>query len=109
MRTTTFYRSLLVAILFLSAEFVKAQFAFINSNSLTPTVTHSGCAVTVVDVNSDGLDDIVKMDQSTTLVIDMQNQDGTYTHYNLGAISGASRVWGMAVADVDHHPSIKRP
>lgn len=80
----------------------QAQFGFTNSNSLITTATHSGCAISVADINHDGLDDIVKMDQSKTLVIDMQNQNGTYTHYNLGSISGAN-VWGMAVGDVDHN------
>ena len=80
-----------------------AQFSFTNSNSLIPTASHSGCAVTVADINNDGLDDIVKMDQSTTLIIELQNKNGTFTHYNLGSITGTSRVWGMAVADVDHN------
>ncbi len=101
---TTFHKSLVLAsTCLLGALTSNAQFAFTNSNSLTPTATHSGCAITVVDVNNDGLDDIVKMDAATTLVVQMQNQNGTYTHYNLGNITGASRVWGMAVADVDHN------
>ena len=78
------------------------QFSFTNTNSLTPIATHSGNCITVVDVNNDGLDDIVKMDQATTLLVDLQNQNGTYTHYNLGNV-GAGSVWGMAVADVDHN------
>jgi len=58
MRTTTLYRMLLVAALFVSAQVARGQFAFTNSNSLTPTATHSGCCLVVVDVNNDGLDDI---------------------------------------------------
>ncbi len=103
MKTTTFYRLLFIVLLCVTAVSTHAQFAFTNSNSLTPTASHSGCAVTVVDMNNDGLDDIVKMDQSTTLVIEMQNKNGTFTHYDLGNITGTSRVWGMAVADVDHN------
>jgi len=80
-----------------------AQVQFANFNSISASTTHSGCAVTVADVNNDGLDDLVKMDQSTTLVVDLQNQDGSFTSYNLGNITGASRVWGMAVADVDRN------
>jgi|GEM_PF-64326 len=81
----------------------QAQIQFTNSNHLIATATHSGCAVTVVDINNDGLDDLVKMDQSEDLVIDLQNQDGSFTNYNLGNITGTNRVWGMAVADVDHN------
>jgi hypothetical protein len=80
-----------------------AQFSFTNSNSLIPTATHSGNAISVVDVNNDGLDDLVRMDQSEVLVVSLQKQNGTYTHYNLGSITGGDNVWGMAVADVDHN------
>jgi len=89
---------------FLSAvSTLQAQMQFTNSNIKIAAASHSGCAVSVVDMNNDGLDDLVKMDQSTTLIIDIQNQDGTFSHYNLGNITGSSRVWGMAVADVDHN------
>lgn len=100
---STMIKSFAFASCVLAAYSASAQFGFTNSNSLISTATHSGCAISVADINHDGLDDIVKMDQSTTLVIDMQNQDGTYTHYNLGAITGTSRVWGMALGDVDHN------
>jgi hypothetical protein len=100
---STFNRSLVLAACLIGAPAAFAQFAFTNSNSLIPTATHSGNAIAVIDVNNDGLDDLVKMDQSTTLMVDLQKQDGTFTHYSLGNISGSSRVWGMAVADVDHN------
>lgn len=100
----TFHKSFVIATSCLLGTFgANAQFSFTNSNSLIPTATHSGCAISVVDINNDGLDDIVKMDQSESLVIDMQNQNGSFTHYNLGMITGGSNVWGMAVADVDHN------
>lgn len=104
MKKSTLYCSLFV--LFLCELIVSkssAQFTFTNSNTLIPTASHSGCAVTVVDINDDGLDDIVKMDQSTTLIVELQNLNGTFTHYNLGNITGTAKVWGMAVADVDHN------
>lgn len=103
----TFYRTFLFASFTLTAINASSQFDFTDSNSLLSTASHSGVAVSVVDVNNDGLDDIVKMDQSTSLVIDMQNMNGTFTHYNLGNITGtcgsSCRVWGMALADVDHN------
>jgi hypothetical protein len=104
MKKSTHCSLILIAVIsFLGTINSQAQFAFTNSNTLLPAASHSGCAVTVVDVNNDGLDDIVKMDQSTTLVIELQNRDGSFTHYNLGNITGNSKVWGMAVADVDHN------
>lgn len=80
-----------------------AQFAFTNSNSLLsiPSIK-SGCAVTVVDVNNDGLDDILRMDQSTNLHLELQQQNGTFSPTDLGNIS-SSGVWAMAAADVDHN------
>lgn len=79
-----------------------AQTAFSNANSLIPIATHSGNCIAVADINHDGLDDIVKMDQASDLVIEMQDRNGTYTHYALGDV-GAGNVWGMALADVDHN------
>lgn len=100
---STLYRSFVLGSCLLGATGAFAQFSFTSSNSLISAVSHSGNAVTVVDVNNDGLDDIVKMDGATTLVIDMQNQNGTFTHYNLGTVASGGRVWGMAVADVDNN------
>lgn len=101
---TTFQKSLVIAsACIFGALSSNAQFGFTNSNSLTPIATHSGCAISVVDVNNDGLDDIVKMDQSDVLIVDLQSQSGTYTRYNLGTITGGTNVWGMALADVDHN------
>ncbi len=103
MTKITFQKSFAIAsACFLITASANAQFAFTNSNSLTPIASHSGNCITVVDINNDGLDDIVKMDQATDLVIEMQNQNGSFTHYNLGNL-GAGDVWGMAVADVDHN------
>lgn len=80
-----------------------AQFGFTNSNTrLTPTSMRSGNCVVVVDVNNDGMDDIVRMDQSRDLWVDLQQRSGNFTSYNVGNVSG-SNVWGMAVADFDHN------
>lgn len=105
MKKVTLLKSItLASCCILGAFSADAQFAFTNSNTaLNLTATHSGCAVTVVDVNNDGLDDILAMDQSTTLVVYMQNQNGSFTRTSLGNISGTARVWGMAAADVDHN------
>ncbi|MDQ3047883.1 MAG: FG-GAP-like repeat-containing protein, partial [Bacteroidota bacterium] len=102
---TTHLKPFALATLFaFSALQANAQFSFSNSNSLLSSTTmRSGCAVTVVDVNNDGLDDILRMDQSTTLHLELQNMDGTFSHTNLGNISGTSRVWAMAAADVDQN------
>ena len=104
MKKTTLKKSfVIVTSCLISAFSANAQFSFTNSNSLISNLTRSGCAISVVDINNDGLDDIVKMDQSDVLVIDLQNANGTFTNYDLGTITGGSNVWGMALADVDHN------
>ncbi len=101
MKKITLTRSLILvaATLLLSAS-AQAQFTFTNSNSSLPFLTYSGNAVTVVDVNNDGLDDMLIMDQGYFLILQLQQQDGTYTRDSLGSYIGA---WGMSAADVDHN------
>jgi hypothetical protein len=104
MNKATFLKSFAFVSCLLGTLGASAQFSFSNANTATGlTDAHSGCAVAVVDVNNDGLDDIVKMDLSTSLRVELMGQDGTFTYYDLGNISGSSRVWGMACADVDHN------
>jgi hypothetical protein len=61
--------SLLFSMLILSIGVIKAQnVSFTNSNNLltgNAVNYRSGNAVGVTDVNNDGLDDIVRLDQST--------------------------------------------
>ncbi len=103
MKKITLFKSFVIASCCVFGAFTaNAQFAFTNSNSLLPIASHSGCSVTVVDVNNDGLDDILKMDQSHVLILELQNTNGTYQHFNLGTVPGGT-VWGMAAADVDHN------
>ncbi|MFM7902669.1 MAG: hypothetical protein ACKPAD_11865, partial [Bacteroidota bacterium] len=45
--------------------------SFINANNKLANTTRSGCAVTVVDVNCDGLDDIVRMDQGHIIYLEL--------------------------------------
>lgn len=102
MKIFTSYRPLLSVGLALLSISAQAQFAFTNANSKFASQTHSGCSVTVVDVNNDGLDDILIMDQSKNLTVRLQNKDASFTTYPLGQVYG-SNVWGMAAADVDHN------
>src|SRR6185436_15122610 len=103
MKKFTLYRLLFAAVCVLITINARAQFAFTNSNGLLSVASHSGCSVTVVDVNNDGLDDILKMENSQILVLELQNRNGTFSRTALGAIPDGNDVWGMAAADVDHN------
>jgi hypothetical protein len=56
----------------------------------------------VVDIDKDGLDDIVRLDNGTTFRIEFQQVGGSFSSYVFpGTFS--SRTWGVTVADVDQN------
>ncbi|MBK7945400.1 MAG: VCBS repeat-containing protein [Flavobacteriales bacterium] len=91
---------LLVAAIALLPNLVRAQLAFTNSTPLMGPSISGGC-MGVVDMNGDGRDDIVKLDNARTLKVDYQNADGSFTTVNYGNMS-TSGQWGFAAADVDN-------
>ena len=78
-----------------------AQLTFTNSTPLMSASNSGGC-MGVVDMNGDGLDDIAKLDNARTFVVDYQNTDGSFTTVNYGSVSGSGQ-WGMAIADLDNN------
>jgi hypothetical protein len=90
----------LLSLLLLNAGEVNAQLSFTNSNAKLSVNTRSGCAVTVVDVNGDGLDDICRLNQGHIINLELQQRDGSFIHYTLDDIGGGS-AWAMTMADVD--------
>ncbi|MFN5324437.1 MAG: FG-GAP-like repeat-containing protein [Bacteroidota bacterium] len=84
----------------LSSAVSAQQLSFTNSNNKLSSATRSGCAVTVVDVNNDGLDDIVRMDQGHIINLELQQRDGSFYHQIITDIGGGS-AWAMTMADVD--------
>lgn len=77
-----------------------AQLSFTNSSNLLNQTFNSGGVVGVSDMNGDGLDDIVHMNNSRRVMIEYQNPDGSYTLYDYGNVSGSNQ-WGMCIGDVD--------
>ena len=79
------------------------QISFSDGNSLlsNPNV-RSGVAIAVVDMNGDGLDDIVRLSGGQELLIEFQQPGGApFLNYTYGSIAGQSQ-WSMCVADVDN-------
>jgi hypothetical protein len=75
--------------------------SFNNASTMLSTSYHSGGVTAVVDMDNDGLDDIVILDESVNLFVAYQQTDGTFNTSNYGAVSGEAQ-WGMCVGDIDN-------
>ncbi len=97
----------LYTLLFLAlAIFAQAQITFTNQTDLltNPSTIHSGVAVGVADVNGDGLDDIVRLNNAALLNIEYQSlPNQPFTHYE--ASSGPGNAWAMVIGDVNNDGS----
>jgi hypothetical protein len=91
----------LLAILCAIPAAVAGQTFTLSTSILSDQSAHSGGCVGIADMDDDGLDDLVLLDQAKHLYIDYQNSDGTFTSYDMGQASSASQ-WGMAVGDVNN-------
>ncbi|MCH9683507.1 MAG: VCBS repeat-containing protein, partial [Deltaproteobacteria bacterium] len=59
----------------------------------------SGVAIGITDMNGDGLDDLVRLDNTSALEVEFQQEDGSFVRLDYGLIGGSA--WGMALADVN--------
>lgn len=80
------------------------QISFTDQTANLSDPTHfSGVAVTINDVNHDGLDDIVILDNGRDLKIEFQQLDGVWTGLNTGVEMDNGNAWGMAVGDASNN------
>lgn len=78
-----------------------AQFSFSDQSSwLFNSTTKSAAPIGVSDMNGDGLDDIVRLDQTETLRIDYQAVGG-FTGFSYAQPLG--NQWSLCIADVDRN------
>ncbi len=80
------------------------QITFGDSSHLLPTSTvaaRSGSPLAISDMNNDGLDDIIRLHNSQTVLIAYQQPNGTFTELSLGNIAPFNKVWAVCIADVD--------
>jgi len=80
------------------------QIPFGDSTTLLPTSTvsaRSGSPMAISDMNNDGLDDIIRLHNSQTLLISYQQPNGTFTELSLGNVAPFYKVWAICVTDVD--------
>ncbi len=98
------YSGLAAITLILVSHPLAAQVTFTDSTSsaLTANTCNSGCAIGIADMNGDGKDDIVHLENARDLHIEYQNLPGqTFGHFSYGDVGGAS--WGMCIGDVDQN------
>ena len=91
--------------LFLLATFsvVSAQISFTNQVlMLTPADHYSGVAIAICDMNEDGLDDVVRLNNGIELNIQFQSAvQSAFIPSIFKPIPGGN-TWGMCTADVDN-------
>jgi len=95
-------RLLLFSVATLAGIFSSAQ-TFTDATSDAPSTTYSGGCVAVTDMNGDGFDDVLTLDNGTDITVFYQNLDGVegFTVKTFGSISNESQ-WGMAVGDLNN-------
>ncbi len=83
---------------------LSAQISFSNkTNLLTPVNHYSGVAIAITDMNGDGLDDIARLSQGTTLNIQYQTAAGqAFSTSSMTPLPGLDDTWGMCTADVNN-------
>lgn len=61
----------------------------------------------VTDMDGDGLDDVIQLDQGRHVYVLYQEQDGSFTTFDYGTVDNTSQ-WGWAIADLsnDGHKDI---
>ncbi|MGK0317809.1 MAG: hypothetical protein ACI86M_004055, partial [Saprospiraceae bacterium] len=81
-----------------------AQVTFTNkTDELINSPGRSGVALAVIDMNDDGLDDIVRLDEASDLYVEYQSQDGSvFETLTFGSIT-SSNQWSMCIGDVDNN------
>ncbi len=102
-KTTNMSKLLFVCLFSLTGAYLFGQFSFTNRTSwLAHGTVYSGVPIGVADMNNDGLDDIVRLDQSSKVLIDYQPEVlNQFTGYSYGPLLG--KQWTICIADVDQN------
>lgn len=78
--------------------------SFTNANSkvLKKTAFHSGVAVSVVDMDGDGMDDIARMNAGHDLYYEIQKTGAKFDSIH-AVNTGSNSAWSMVVGDADNN------
>jgi len=75
--------------------------SFTDNTNLLPAANYSGVSMSVVDMNGDGKDDIVRYNYAKSLnVVYQQGANQNFTSLSFGNVSNV-RQWSNTIADVD--------
>lgn len=82
----------------------QSQITFTNQSALLTNPTggfHSGVAVAVADMNGDGLDDIIRLNEGSMLSVEYQGAPNMpFANYTHGAVP--NDAWAMVIGDVNN-------
>ena len=99
------YRRLCFALFYAwSAGGLFAQVSFTRRPELLPPAPYySSAAIAVLDMNGDGRDDIVRMDQGFRLAIEYQSGPNLPFNHRFVAELQQGSQWGICAADIDNN------
>ena len=91
----------LLLFVFILFNLGNAQISFTQDDVVIEDLeVSSGAPMAISDMNGDGLDDIVSLDNTRELYISFQNQDGSFNIVDFTNVGSSN--WGMTVGDVDN-------
>lgn len=86
--------------LFLAFQ-ANAQPAFSDGTAMLAHQANSGGCMAVMDMDGDGLDDVVQLDFGTHVFVLYQETDGSFTTVDYGTVDNSSQ-WGWAIGDLNN-------
>lgn len=89
--------SLVPSLMFAQISFTK------QTKLLTPEQHYSGVAIAVLDMNGDGRDDIVRMNQGIMLSVEYQTGPGEAFRHQAVTNEFGDSQWGICAGDVDNN------
>ena len=90
-----------LALMLVCGAAVSTAQTFTNSTTLLPASRYSGGVTGVADVDHNGLDDIIVLDQSTDLYVLYQQTDGSFIESSYGQLA-TDQQWGMCAGDMNN-------
>lgn len=80
-----------------------AQFSFTERGDLLSESSRSGAPIGIADMNGDGLDDLVRLDETVRLLIDYQGAPGAPFTSHVHGVLPRTAMWALCIADVDRN------